>query len=75
MRLGDPGAERDSQQIGDRGKDEGEQGPGSGDWNAVFLRILRFGDLGRLKTWNLQVRRLKMRRDELLALKGKQKAT
>ena len=29
-RAGDPGAARDCEQIGDRGKDEGEQGSGSG---------------------------------------------
>jgi len=29
--AGDPGAERDCEQVGDRGKDEGEQGPSSGE--------------------------------------------
>ena len=37
--VGDPGAERDCEQTGDRGEDEGEQGPGSGDKQNEFARI------------------------------------
>ena len=76
--AGYPGAERDRKQAGDWGKDEGEQGSGTGGCNDVFrqtdvdIMAPNFNMKWGMKEKQItQVRRLKIRRDELLALKQK----